>query len=84
MYFGLAKYCTTELGVGVWDLCFIRTFTLFLISVLTTAMGRRNPLEIEKKDRLYVLGRSFCGAVGYAALIFSVGNVSLMASTSII
>lgn len=62
----------TNSGVGVFELCFIRTFINFLISLFTVKLsGKHVVRDVPKQLRVLVFARSIAGLIGFTCNILS-------------
>lgn len=84
VYVAIAKHTITRLKVDPMDLCTVRTGTLGLMS-LAIAIKYKKSLykDVTQNQKNSLIVRGLLGAVGYAALVFSVKYVPILIWTLI-
>ena len=64
---------TTNSGVHVLDLCFVRTFINFLSAIITVSLSGKHPInDVPKHLRNGLLVRTIVGLIGFNAFVYGV------------
>lgn len=71
IYQGMAKVGTNS-GVGAVELCFVRTFINFMISLITVKYSGKHVVnDVPKELRKMVFLRSIAGLLGFTCMVLS-------------
>ena len=80
-YKSLSKY-GMEKGLHPVDICFYRTFCLFLLAAVTAFIKKKHVLnEVKKGQRMIVLIRSIVGLIGFTSLLLGLQHLPIYVTT---
>jgi len=69
---------TLVLKVDILDLCFFRTLLNFIVAIFVLLKNKKHPVkDLPKEGRIYLLGRSVIGTVGFIICVFSMKYVPI-------
>jgi drug/metabolite transporter (DMT)-like permease len=75
----------TNSGIYVLDLCFIRSFTHFLISVLLVIKNKKHlTKDVPKQHRCYLFVRCIAGLLGFNSMVFALKVLNVFTTTVIL